>query len=88
MTLVSSIHYGVGYSNAFWDGTQMNYGDGDGAVLVDFTASDDVIGHEPFDAREQRAHSLRGIEVHGQRSVCSSSGRWAARYRRLGSPVR
>lgn len=46
MTLVSSIHYDVGYSNAFWDGTQMTYGDGDGQIFLDFTASDDVIGHE------------------------------------------
>ncbi|MEZ0385135.1 M4 family metallopeptidase [Mycobacterium sp. pW045] len=46
MTLVSSIHYDVHYSNAFWNGTQMTYGDGDGEVFVDFTASTDVIGHE------------------------------------------
>lgn len=46
MTLVSSIHYDVRYSNAFWNGTQMTYGDGDGEIFVDFTASTDVIGHE------------------------------------------
>jgi Zn-dependent metalloprotease len=46
MTLVSSIHYDVRYSNAFWNGTQMTYGDGDGEVFIDFTASDDVVGHE------------------------------------------
>lgn len=46
MTLVSSIHYDVRYSNAFWNGTQMTYGDGDGEIFVDFTASNDVIGHE------------------------------------------
>ena len=46
MTLVSSIHYDVRYSNAFWNGTQMTYGDGDGEIFVDFTGSSDVIGHE------------------------------------------
>jgi Zn-dependent metalloprotease len=46
MTLMSSIHYGVRYDNAFWDGSQMTYGDGDGQVFTDFTKSDDVIGHE------------------------------------------
>jgi len=46
MTLMSSIHYGVRYDNAFWNGAQMTYGDGDGRVFVDFTKSDDVIGHE------------------------------------------
>ncbi|CUR60045.1 Griselysin, Metallo peptidase, MEROPS family M04 [metagenome] len=38
-------HYGSGYVNAFWDGTKMTYGDGDG---VDFgpLVSLDVAGHE------------------------------------------
>ena len=43
MTLISSIHYGVRYDNAFWNGTQMTYGDGDGQVFTDFTKSDDVM---------------------------------------------
>jgi Zn-dependent metalloprotease len=46
MTLVSSIHYGVKYDNAFWNGQQMTYGDGDGQIFIDFTMSNDVIGHE------------------------------------------
>jgi Zn-dependent metalloprotease len=46
MTLVSSVHYGVEYPNAFWNGTQMTYGDGDGRVFLDFTKSKDVIAHE------------------------------------------
>ena len=46
MTLLSSIHFGVKYNNAFWNGTQMTYGDGDGAVFVDFTLGNDVIAHE------------------------------------------
>jgi len=46
MTLISSVHYGVNYNNAFWNGAQMTYGDGDGKVFLDFTLGDDVIGHE------------------------------------------
>ncbi|MCV7412282.1 peptidase [Mycobacterium florentinum] len=46
MTLMSSIHYGVRYMNAFWNGSQMTYGDGDGKIFLDFTESNDVIGHE------------------------------------------
>lgn len=46
MTLLSSGHYGVNYNNAFWTGGQMVYGDGDGQIFIDFTNSDDVIGHE------------------------------------------
>ena len=29
MTLMSSIHYGVEFNNALWNGTEMLYGDGD-----------------------------------------------------------
>lgn len=46
MTLVSSIHFSVKYNNAAWNGSQMLYGDGDGRIFVDFTKSNDVIGHE------------------------------------------
>ncbi len=45
-TLQSSIHYSVKYNNAFWNGTQMTYGDGDGNIFIDFTRASDVIGHE------------------------------------------
>ena len=45
-TLMSSIHYSVNYNNAFWNGNQMTYGDGDGNIFLDFTKSNDVIGHE------------------------------------------
>ena len=46
MTLQSSVHYGVDYDNAMWNGTQMVYGDGDNSLFVDFTNGNDVIGHE------------------------------------------
>ena len=46
MAMISSIRYGTDYNNAFWDGSQMAYGDGDGVIFIDFTNSNDVIGHE------------------------------------------
>ena len=46
MTLMSSVHFGTNYNNAMWNGTQMVYGDGDGKLFIDFTAGNDVIGHE------------------------------------------
>ncbi len=46
MTLGSSIHFGVNYNNAFWNGSRMTYGDGDGNIFIDFTGSTDVIAHE------------------------------------------
>ena len=45
-TLMSSVHFSVRYNNAFWNGTQMVYGDGDGNIFLDFTKASDVIGHE------------------------------------------
>ena len=46
MTLISSVHLGRAYNNAFWNGTQMAYGDGDGVIFIRFTKSLDVVGHE------------------------------------------
>ena len=46
MRLDSTVHYGVKYDNAFWNGQQMVYGDGDGEIFNRFTVSLDVIGHE------------------------------------------
>lgn len=46
MTLISSVHLGRNYNNAFWNGEQMAYGDGDGSLFVRFTKSLDVVGHE------------------------------------------
>ena len=46
MKLDSTVHYGDDYNNAFWNGTQMVYGDGDGEIFQRFTKSIDVIGHE------------------------------------------
>jgi Zn-dependent metalloprotease len=40
------VHYGEEYDNAFWDGTRMVFGDGDGEVFAPFTRSLTVIGHE------------------------------------------
>ena len=46
MRLHGYVHRGVRYDNAFWDGQEMVFGDGDGVVFTDFTGSLDVIGHE------------------------------------------
>ncbi len=52
MRLDSTVHYRTGYDNAFWDGEQMVYGDGDEDQPVSerlfnrFTIALDIIGHE------------------------------------------
>jgi hypothetical protein len=46
MRLDSVVHYGDGFDNAFWDGREMVYGDGDGRIFNRFTLDLDVIAHE------------------------------------------
>ena len=46
LPLVATVHFDRGYDNAFWDGTQMVFGDGDGVYFDGFTSCIDVIGHE------------------------------------------
>ncbi len=46
LRLDSTVHYEQQYDNAFWDGQQMVYGDGDGQLFNRFTIAVDVIGHE------------------------------------------
>ncbi|MBI3153140.1 MAG: M4 family metallopeptidase [Chloroflexi bacterium] len=52
LKLESNVHYQKGYDNAFWDGKQMVYGDGDEDLPVAerlfnrFTISLDIIAHE------------------------------------------
>ncbi len=52
MRLDSTVHYKKGYDNAFWNGEQMVYGDGDEDQPISdrlfnrFTIAIDIIGHE------------------------------------------
>lgn len=52
MRIDSTVHYGISYDNAFWNGRQMVYGDGDEDLPEDerlfnrFTIAIDIIGHE------------------------------------------
>lgn len=45
-TLSVTVHYGMNYDNAFWDGTQLVFGDGDGVIFERFTKPPDVMAHE------------------------------------------
>jgi Zn-dependent metalloprotease len=70
MRLHGYVHRGVRYNNAFWDGQEMVFGDGDGLVFTDFTGSLDVIGHE-------MAHGVTeytaALEYHGQSGALNES---------------
>lgn len=63
MDLVMNVHYGVRYNNAFWDGDEMTFGDGDGEVFSSFARSLDVTAHEIFHGVTQY---LNGLVYRGQ----------------------
>lgn len=44
--LISSVHYSTRYNNAYWNGSQMVYGDGDGSTFSNLARSLDVTAHE------------------------------------------
>jgi Zn-dependent metalloprotease len=46
MDLILNVHFGEDYMNAFWDGDEMTFGDGDGEIFIGFTQSLDVVAHE------------------------------------------
>ncbi|MBB4660150.1 M4 family metallopeptidase [Parvularcula dongshanensis] len=46
LPLDATVHYGQDYANAFWDGRQMVFGDGDGEYFRRFTIAVDIMGHE------------------------------------------
>ncbi|MCK8490455.1 MULTISPECIES: M4 family metallopeptidase [Spirosoma] len=44
--LVLNVHFGKAYANAFWDGDEMTFGDGDGEVFINLANAIDVTAHE------------------------------------------
>ncbi|MFI2708258.1 M4 family metallopeptidase, partial [Nocardioides sp. CER28] len=65
-----SVHYEQGYDNAYWDGTQLVFGDGDGEVFGRFTAPVDVLGHEFTHAVIERT---AGLAYQGQSGALNES---------------
>lgn len=70
MRLVATVHFGQRFNNAFWNGSQMVFGDGDGVIFVDFTKSLDVIAHE---LTHGVTESMAGLEYHNQSGALNES---------------
>jgi Zn-dependent metalloprotease len=56
--LISSVHYSNNYVNAYWNSTQMVYGDGDGSTAINLAWSIDVTAHELTHAVTERTANL------------------------------
>lgn len=63
MPIISNVHYGVKYNNAYWDGDEMTYGDGDGKEFDNFAGAIDVVAHEMTHGLTQ---FLANLEYYGQ----------------------
>lgn len=57
-SIISTVHYGSNYNNAFWNGSQMVYGDGDGTTFIPLSGALDVVGHELTHAVTERSAGL------------------------------
>lgn len=58
MGIKSTVHYATNYVNAFWNGTQMVYGDGDGIQSLALSGALDVVGHEMTHAVDEKTANL------------------------------
>ena len=63
LILTGTVHYGREYQNAFWNGQQMVFGDGDGEIFNRFTIAIDVVARaEPRRHRDRsRANLFRTV---------------------------
>ena len=68
--VLATVHYDHDYDNAFWDGTQLVFGDGDGKIFGRFTKPVDVLGHELSHAVTQYTANLT---YHGQSGALNES---------------
>jgi Zn-dependent metalloprotease len=70
MDLIATVHYGNKYNNAFWNGAQMVFGDGDGVIFNRFTIAIDVEGHE---LTHGVTGATAGLEYHDQPGALNES---------------
>jgi Zn-dependent metalloprotease len=63
--LISSVvHYGSGYNNAFWNGSYMTYGDGNGSSFSPLVTLD-ICGHEMTHCVTERTANLAYVNESG-----------------------
>ena len=72
LSLISCVHFGTDFDNAFWDGGEMVYGDGSGQLFVvgSLTKTIDVIGHELTHGVTQYT---AGLQYHVQSGALNES---------------
>jgi hypothetical protein len=69
-TVLATVHYQRNYDNAFWNGRQLVFGDGDGRTFDRFTKPVDVLGHELTHAVTEHT---AGLVYEGQSGALNES---------------
>ncbi|PGS51611.1 M4 family metallopeptidase [Bacillus sp. AFS041924] len=57
-SIKATVHVGKNYNNAYWDGFQFAFGDGDGKNFIPLSGAVDVVGHEFTHAVTQHTAEL------------------------------
>jgi Zn-dependent metalloprotease len=65
MKIISNVHHGNKFNNAYWNGSTMTYGDGDGDMFIPFSLAADVVGHEMTHGVTERSAGLRYLRQSG-----------------------
>ncbi|MFI9722095.1 M4 family metallopeptidase [Streptomyces sp. NPDC052396] len=70
LPLNATVHFGRDYDNAFWNGQQMVFGDGDGRIFQNFTGNVGVTAHELTHGVTQFSG---GLDYQGQSGALNES---------------
>lgn len=73
MSLHQTVHYGKNYANAFWNGQEMAYGDGDGKAFGHFAQDATVIHHELGHGMVQHHNKNGGLNYYGESGALNES---------------
>lgn len=73
MSLHQTVHYGKNYANAFWNGQEMAYGDGDGQAFGHFAQDSTVIHHELGHGLVQNHNKNGGLSYYGESGALNES---------------
>lgn len=73
MNLHQTVHYGKEYNNAFWNGQEMAYGDGDGKIFKHFSQDSTVIHHELGHGLVQHHNKNGGLNYRDESGALNES---------------
>ncbi|NOZ94028.1 MAG: peptidase M4 [Acidobacteria bacterium] len=71
-TLIGTVHYSSNYNNAYWNGSQMVFGDGDGTTFSPLSQALDVVAHELTHAVTENTANLTYSNESGALNEASS----------------